>query len=80
MAARTSSLIVAFACAALGGCISLGPHALKADQVDYARALGEAKNREILSIIVSLRYADSPAFLNLTQIIAAYTFDATGVA
>jgi len=58
----------------------LGPRSLKADQVDYARSLGDAKKREILSMIVGLRYADAPAFLNVTQIIAAYTFDATGVA
>src|SRR5438270_3327394 len=65
--------------AALTGC-SIGPQSLKADQVDYARALGEAKKREILSMIVGLRYADAPGFLNVTQIIAAYTLDATGSA
>lgn len=64
----------------MAGCTSLGPHALKADQVDYARALSEAKNREILSVIVGTRYGDSPSFLNLTQVIASYTFDAMGTA
>jgi hypothetical protein len=66
--------------AMLGGCATMGPRALRADQVDYARAVGEATNREILSMIVGLRYADAPAFLNLTQIIAAYTFDAMSAA
>jgi hypothetical protein len=62
-----------------GGC-GFGPQALKADQVDYGRALGEAKKREILSTVVGLRYADTPGFLDVTQIIAAYTFDASTIA
>src|SRR5580700_5316353 len=62
-----------------GGC-AFGPQALKADQVDYGRALGEAKKREILSTVVGLRYADTPGFLDVTQIIAAYTFDASTTA
>ena len=64
-------------CVAASGCTSLGANRLKADQVDYARALGEAKKREILAAIVGIRFADSPAFLSVSQIIAAYTFDAT---
>jgi hypothetical protein len=61
----------------LAGCTSLGPKTLKVDQVDYARALGEAKKREILALIVGLRYADSPAFLTVSQIISGYTFTAS---
>jgi hypothetical protein len=61
------------------GCV-FGPQALKADQVDYGRALGEAKKREILSTVVGLRYADTPGFLDVTQIIASYNFDAGTVA
>ena len=64
-------------CVAASGCTSIGASRLKADQVDYARALGEAKKREILAAIVGIRFADSPAFLSVSQIIAAYTFDAT---
>lgn len=65
-------------CVAGAGCTTLGPRSLKADQVDYARALGDAKKRQILSMIVGLRYADAPSFLNVTQIIAGYTFTGTG--
>jgi hypothetical protein len=60
----------------MSGCLSLGPRTLRADQVDYARSLGEAKKREILALIVGLRYADAPAFLTVTQVIAGYTFTA----
>jgi hypothetical protein len=65
-------------CCNLASCALVGPHALRADQVEYARALGEAKKREILALMVGLRYADLPGFLNVSNIIAAYTFDATG--
>lgn len=63
-------------CAVSSGCASFGAKRLRADQVDYARALGDAKKREILSEVVGLRYADPPGFLSVTQIIAAYQFDA----
>lgn len=69
-------LVVALACT-VTACLALGPRTLKVDQVDYARALGEAKKREILAMIVGLRYADSPALLTVSQVISGYTFTAT---
>lgn len=74
--------LLAALCATIGinGCTSLGAQRLRADQVDYARALGDATKREILSAVVGLRYADTPGFLNVSQIIAAYSFDASGTA
>ena len=72
------SFLVIIACIS-SGCV-FGPRSLKADQVDYGWALGEAKKREILSTVVGLRYADTPGFLDVTQIIAAYTFDAGTIA
>ena len=65
---------------ALTGCASIGGPKLRADQVDYGRALGDANKRAILSALVGLRFADTPGFLTVTQIIAAYSFDATGTA
>lgn len=66
-------------CAASTGCLTtLGPRALRADQLEYERALGEAKKRDILALMVGLRYADPPGFLSLSQVIAAFTFDASG--
>src|ERR1700722_17135891 len=71
--------VLAALCAACltTACVHLGPSHLKADQVDYARALGDAKKREILAAIVGLRYGDAPAFLSVSSIIAAYQFDST---
>jgi hypothetical protein len=72
--------VAAALCAAClsSACVHIGPARLKADQVDYARALGDAKKREILAAVVGLRYGDAPAFLSVSSIIAAYTFDAGG--
>ena len=71
--------VVLTACAAflVTSCAQMGPAHLKADQVDYARALGTAKKRAILDAMVQLRFADAPSFLTVSQIIAAYTFDAS---
>jgi hypothetical protein len=70
-------LFLAGMCLAGTACTTLGTSSLKADQVDYAQALGDAKKRQILSMIVGLRYADVPSFLNVSQIIAGYTFTGT---
>lgn len=72
------SLAAALILAGLSGCTSLGPRQLRADQADYGRSLGDAKKREILSMIVGLRFADAPAFINVSNIIAGYTFTASG--
>ncbi|MCG5073442.1 hypothetical protein L5014_08700 [Paraburkholderia sp. RG36] len=58
------------------GCAWFGPHLLRTDQVDYERALGDAKKREMLATIVGLRFGDSPSFVAVSQIIASYTFEA----
>ncbi|MFT4066612.1 hypothetical protein [Paraburkholderia sp.] len=76
---RTASVAAALCAACLtSACVHIGPARLKADQVDYARALGDAKKREILAAVIGLRYGDAPAFLTVSSIIAAYTFDTTG--
>jgi hypothetical protein len=80
MAWRATLAVGALAlCGFVAGCESLGPKQLGVDQVNYARALGQAKKRAILATIVGLRYADTPAFLNVSQIIAGYSFAANGV-
>ncbi|MCC8395199.1 hypothetical protein LJ656_21660 [Paraburkholderia sp. MMS20-SJTR3] len=75
-----SAFVAAAVCAACltSACVHIGPSRLKADQVDYARALGDAKKREILAAVIGLRYGDAPAFLTVSNIIAAYTFDTSG--
>ncbi|WP_122154762.1 hypothetical protein [Paraburkholderia sp.] len=75
----TKASVLAVLCTACltTACVHVGPTRLRADQVDYARALGDAKKREILAAVVGLRYGDAPAFLTVSSIIAAYQFDST---
>jgi hypothetical protein len=62
------------------GCSTFRSDRLTHDQVDYARAVDLAQKRQTLANIVGLCYADSPSFVPVTQIIAAYQFDRTGTA
>jgi hypothetical protein len=77
MTVKTSVFAALCAACLTTACVHIGPTRLRADQVDYARALGDAKKREILASIVGLRYGDAPAFLTVSSIIAAYQFDTT---
>ncbi len=56
----------------IAGCAPFGAARLDQDQVDYARALAVSNKRETLFNIVSLRYADAPSFITVTQIIAGH--------
>ncbi len=78
MKSLSRTLLVLCAATLSSACSLIGPGHLKADQVDYARALGEANKRAILASIVQLRYADAPSFVNVSQVIASYSFDAHG--
>lgn len=78
MPPRRPALVLTLAAAvATGGCGSFGATRLSTDQVDYSRAIDLAQKRQTLSNIVGLRYAESPSFLPVSSIIAAYSFDRT---
>jgi hypothetical protein len=50
------------------------------DQLGYSRALGDAEKSETLLNVVRIRYADTPVFLQATQVISGYQLqrNATG--
>jgi hypothetical protein len=56
----------------LCGCFHLGPDRLDRDAVGYSQALGDSQNQQTLLNVVRLRYADTPSFLQTTQIISSY--------
>jgi hypothetical protein len=77
MVSKATTLAFLSAVCLTTACAHIGPERLRADQVDYARALGDARKRQILATIVGLRYGDAPAFLTVSSIIAAYQFDSS---
>jgi hypothetical protein len=58
----------------LVGC-GVGPARLPSDQLEYARAISEAQNRQTLLNIVRLRYGGAPSFLTVNQVISSYTLE-----
>ena len=68
--------LLVLACA----CAPVGPASIRTDSVDYADAIGDAAKRLTLLNIVKIRYADSPTFLNTSQIVASYQRQANALA
>jgi hypothetical protein len=62
----------------LGGCASIGPGSVNRDRHDYSTALSESWKRQILLNLVKLRYVEPLCFMDVGQIVAAYTLQ-TGV-
>ncbi|MFT9093416.1 MAG: hypothetical protein ABF479_20835, partial [Gluconacetobacter sp.] len=56
----------------LQGCYEIGPTRLDRDQSDYSRALTSSAKQQTLLNVVRLRYADTPGFLDTTQLISGY--------
>ncbi|MCH8878464.1 MAG: hypothetical protein IID34_01110 [Planctomycetes bacterium] len=62
----------------LNGCV--GPQFLKVQRYKYNEAIQESTAQQLLLNIVRLRYNDSPMFLNVGDIDARFSLDATSMA
>jgi hypothetical protein len=51
-----------------GGCVSLGPAAIRWERTDYNVAIQETQNEQLLLNLVRLRYSDTPILLELSSI------------
>jgi hypothetical protein len=60
------------------GCRSFGPATVPRDRFDYSTALAESWKSMMLFNIVKTRYLDLPLFLDVGQVVSAYTLQASG--
>lgn len=59
------------------GCGSIGPTTVSRDRFDYISALSDSWRKQLLLNVVMLRYADTPVFLEVGQVISGYEIEGT---
>ena len=58
----------------LTACVGFGPATIPRDRFDYVSTISDSWKSQMLLNIVKLRYADTPAFLDVGSVISQYEF------
>ncbi len=66
--------------AALAGCHTAGPRAVRHARVDYNEAMTAAYNEQLLLNLVRLRYRDTPHFLEVSSLVTSHVLGASAAA